>query len=97
LAFALDTGRRCQKYGQQLIAQSDDVAMSPAIALPCSTPVERLCAMTLVVFDMDGTLLDAQSKISPFTSETLSLMRQNGIAYTIATGRTLQAALTPAR
>ncbi|MEC7611548.1 MAG: haloacid dehalogenase, partial [Pseudomonadota bacterium] len=29
---------------------------------------------------MDGTLLDAQSKISPFTSETLSLMRQNGIA-----------------
>ncbi|MEC8633297.1 MAG: HAD family hydrolase [Pseudomonadota bacterium] len=51
--------------------------------------------MTLVVFDMDGTLLDAQSKISPFTSETLSLMRQNGIAYTVATGRTLQAALSP--
>jgi hydroxymethylpyrimidine pyrophosphatase-like HAD family hydrolase len=43
--------------------------------------------MTLVVFDMDGTLLDAQSKISPFTSETLSLMRQNGIAYTVATTR----------
>ena len=51
--------------------------------------------MTLVVFDMDGTLLDAQSKISPFTSETLSLMRQSGIAYTVATGRTLQAALSP--
>ena len=51
--------------------------------------------MTLVVFDMDGTLLDAQSKISPFTSETLSLLRQNDIAYTVATGRTLQAALTP--
>jgi len=40
--------------------------------------------MTLVVFDMDGTLLDAQSKISPFTSETLSLLRQNDIAYTVA-------------
>ncbi len=51
--------------------------------------------MTLVVFDMDGTLLDVQSKISPFTSETLSLLRQNDIAYTVATGRTLQAALTP--
>ena len=51
--------------------------------------------MTLVVFDMDGTLLDAQSKISPFTSETLALLRKNNIAYTIATGRTLQAALSP--
>ena len=51
--------------------------------------------MTLVVFDMDGTLLDAQSKISPFTSDTLSLMRESGIAYTVATGRTLQAALSP--
>lgn len=69
--------------------------MSPAIALPCGSPVERPFAMTLVVFDMDGTLLDAQSKISPFTSETLSLMRQSGIAYTVATGRTLQAALSP--
>lgn len=69
--------------------------MSPTIALPCGSPVERPFAMTLVVFDMDGTLLDAQSKISPFTSETLSLMRQHGIAYTVATGRTLQAALSP--
>ena len=51
--------------------------------------------MTLVVFDMDGTLLDAQSRISPFTSETLALLRKNNIAYTIATGRTLQAALSP--
>ena len=51
--------------------------------------------MTLVVFDMDGTLLDAQSKITPFTSDTLALMRRNNIAYTVATGRTLQAALAP--
>ena len=64
---------RCQKTGQQLIAQSDDLAISPAIALPCGSPVERPFAMTLVVFDMDGTLLDAQSKISPFTSDTLGV------------------------
>ena len=51
--------------------------------------------MTLVVFDMDGTLLDAQSKITPFTSDTLALMRRNNIAYTVATGRTLQDALAP--
>ena len=69
--------------------------MSPAIALLCGSTVERPFAMTLVVFDMDGTLLDAQSKISPFTSETLTLMRKSEIAYTVATGRTLQAALSP--
>lgn len=51
--------------------------------------------MTLVVFDMDRTLLDSQSRISPFTSETLALLRRNQIDYTIATGRTLQAALSP--
>jgi len=51
--------------------------------------------VTLVVFDMDRTLLDSQSRISPFTSETLALLRHNQIDYTIATGRTLQAALSP--
>ena len=51
--------------------------------------------MTLVVFDMDRTLLNAQSKISSYTGETLGLMRDKGIDYTIATGRTLQAALQP--
>jgi len=51
--------------------------------------------MTLVVFDMDGTLLDANSAITPYTAETLTLMREAGIAYTVATGRTLQAALGP--
>ncbi len=44
--------------------------------------------MHLVVFDLDGTLLNAASEISPFTRETLSLMRKAGVAYTIATGRT---------
>lgn len=51
--------------------------------------------MKLIVFDMDGTLLNAQSQLSPYTAETLQLMQQQGIAYTVATGRTLQAARGP--
>lgn len=51
----------------------------------------------LVVFDMDGTLLNAQSAISEYTADTLRLMRERDIAYTIATGRTLQAAQSPLR
>ena len=51
--------------------------------------------MTLVVFDMDGTLLNARSELSEYTRETLALMRNAGIPYTVATGRTLQAALGP--
>ena len=47
--------------------------------------------MTLVVFDMDGTLLNAESAITPYTAETLALMREAAIPYTVATGRTLQA------
>ena len=31
--------------------------------------------MTLVVFDLDGTLLDKTSKISGYTADTLALMR----------------------
>ena len=53
--------------------------------------------MTLVVFDMDGTLLNAKSELTVFTGETLALMRAAGIPYTVATGRTLQAALGPIR
>lgn len=51
--------------------------------------------MKLLVFDMDGTLLNASSEVSPFTGETLALLRESGIHYTVATGRTLQAALGP--
>ncbi|MCY4357939.1 MAG: HAD family hydrolase [Gammaproteobacteria bacterium] len=53
--------------------------------------------MKLVVFDLDGTLLNASSVVSAFTGETLALLRQSGIHYTVATGRTLQAALGPIR
>ena len=49
-------------------------------------------AMELVVFDLDGTLLNRQSVISDYTSETLRLLTERDIAYTVATGRTLHGA-----
>lgn len=48
--------------------------------------------MELVVFDLDGTLLNRQSVISAYTSETLRLLSERDIAYTVATGRTLHGA-----
>jgi len=49
--------------------------------------------MDLVVFDLDGTLLNAASKLSPYTHETLLRLAEKGILYTVATGRTLHASL----
>ena len=48
--------------------------------------------MELVVFDLDGTLLNRESSISDYTSETLRLLSDRDIAYTVATGRTLHGA-----
>ena len=48
--------------------------------------------MELIVFDLDGTLLDRNATISDYTSETLKLLAKREIAYTIATGRTLHGA-----
>ena len=48
--------------------------------------------MELVVFDLDGTLLNRESAISDYTSETLQLLTERDIAYTVATGRTLHGA-----
>jgi Cof subfamily protein (haloacid dehalogenase superfamily) len=48
--------------------------------------------MELIVFDLDGTLLNARSEVSGHTRETLQLLHRRGIAYTVATGRTLHAA-----
>ena len=48
--------------------------------------------MELVVFDLDGTLLNRASEISDYTSETLKLLSRHDIAYTVATGRTLHGA-----
>jgi Cof subfamily protein (haloacid dehalogenase superfamily) len=48
--------------------------------------------MELIVFDLDGTLLDSTSEISPYTRDTLAALSEQGIAYTVATGRTLHGA-----
>ena len=48
--------------------------------------------MELVVFDLDGTLLNRESVISDYTSDTLKLLNERDIAYTVATGRTLHGA-----
>lgn len=48
--------------------------------------------MELVVFDLDGTLLGADHRISDFTAQTLELLTVNNIAYTVATGRNLHSA-----
>ncbi len=48
--------------------------------------------MELVVFDLDGTLLNADSVISEYTKETLHLLAERGILYTVATGRALHGA-----
>jgi len=47
--------------------------------------------MELVVFDLDGTLLNRASQISPLTRRALQQLARRGIAYTVATGRTLHA------
>ncbi|MEM9759409.1 MAG: HAD family hydrolase [Pseudomonadota bacterium] len=46
--------------------------------------------MELLVFDLDGTLLDGRGRLSARTTATLLALRRSGIAYTVATGRTFQ-------
>lgn len=47
--------------------------------------------MELIIFDLDGTLLNREGEISPYTRDTLQQLSEQGIAYTVATGRTLHA------
>jgi Cof subfamily protein (haloacid dehalogenase superfamily) len=49
--------------------------------------------MELIVFDLDGTLLNRRSEISDFTRNTLRMLAERGIAYTVATGRALHGAI----
>jgi Cof subfamily protein (haloacid dehalogenase superfamily) len=49
--------------------------------------------MELIVFDLDGTLLNRDSEISAYTHDTLVALAERGIAYTVATGRTLHGAV----
>ena len=48
--------------------------------------------MDLIFFDLDGTLLNKSSQISSYTKDTLGLLAENDIAYTVATGRTMHSA-----
>lgn len=48
--------------------------------------------MQLIFFDLDGTLLNDASEISPFTKDTLLMLNDKNIAYTLATGRTMLSA-----
>lgn len=48
--------------------------------------------MDLIFFDLDGTLLNKSSHISAYTQDTLKLLADNNIAYTVATGRTMHSA-----
>lgn len=48
--------------------------------------------MDLLFFDLDGTLLNKSSEISSFTRETLGLLSEKDIAFTVATGRTMHSA-----
>lgn len=48
--------------------------------------------MHLIFFDLDGTLLNDAAEISPFTKDTLLMLSEKNIAYTVATGRTLLSA-----
>ena len=50
--------------------------------------------MELIVFDLDGTLLNRHSTLSSGTRDTLAKLADRGIAYTVATGRTLHASRT---
>jgi Cof subfamily protein (haloacid dehalogenase superfamily) len=47
--------------------------------------------MELIVFDLDGTLLNSSGQLSPYTRDTLRALSERGVAYTVATGRTLHA------
>jgi Cof subfamily protein (haloacid dehalogenase superfamily) len=48
--------------------------------------------MDLIFFDLDGTLLNKSSEITSYTAETLALLADKNIAYTVATGRTMLSA-----
>ncbi|MEM0912546.1 MAG: Cof-type HAD-IIB family hydrolase [Pseudomonadota bacterium] len=48
--------------------------------------------MDLIFFDLDGTLLNKSSELTSFTRDTLNLLREKGIAHTVATGRTMVSA-----
>ena len=53
------------------------------------TPEIDPSTIRLLAFDIDGTLIGADHKISPFTKTVLTRLRDQGVATTLATGRIL--------
>lgn len=47
---------------------------------------------TLYVTDLDGTLLNRQDRISPFSIETINKLVEEGMLFTYATARSLVSA-----
>ena len=47
--------------------------------------------------NVDGTLLNRHSKISDYMRDTLRLLSERNIAYTVATGRTLPPSIVTAQ
>ncbi len=63
----------------------------PRIPLGSADDEEIAAGMELIVFDLDGTLLNSRGELSPYTRDTLAALSDRGVAYTVATGRTLHA------
>jgi len=54
--------------------------------------MEELMTYPIVFFDVDGTLLNSEKKVTPLTRFTLELLKENGIKMCIATGRPIKSA-----
>ena len=53
------------------------------------TPEIDPSSIKLLAFDIDGTLIGADHKITPFTKTILARLRDKGVLTTLATGRIL--------
>lgn len=49
---------------------------------------------TLYLTDLDGTLLDKQRTLSPFTAETIQMLIDDGVCFSYATARSVHSAST---
>jgi len=54
-------------------------------------------AVRMVVADLDGTLLNSSGELSDRTADSIRKVREQGILFTIATGRMRTSALRPLR
>lgn len=54
--------------------------------------MEEPMTYPIVFFDVDGTLLNSEKKVTPLTRFTLELLKEQGIKLCIATGRPIKSA-----